>query len=61
MKELKLRGAIDVLSHAIVHIGRWELTNDWDGTYRDAAIEKADNILRKALWQVEREFRKLNG
>jgi len=56
---LKLRGAIALLSRAITHIGRGQSINEWgDGSYCNPAIEKADSILRKALWSVEDDFRK---
>lgn len=58
--QLKLRGAVVILSRAIVHIGRYELVNDWDGSYRNPAVEKADKLLRLALWKVEADFRKVN-
>lgn len=61
MKSLKLRGAVALLSRAITHIGRGQKTNEWtDGSYCNPAIEKADSILRYALWQVEAEFGKVN-
>jgi hypothetical protein len=55
-KNLVLRGAEDFLSNAIVHIGRGHRTDEWgDGRYLDPAVEKADSILRKALWKVQLE------
>lgn len=59
---LKLRGAIALLSRAISHVGRGQPTNDWtDGSYCDPAIEKADGILRNAMWHVEDDLRKLGS
>lgn len=56
-KGLLLRGIIDFLGHAIVHIGKGQPVNEWsDGKYRNPAIEAADAKLRKALWTVEREL-----
>lgn len=55
---LKLRGAIVLLSHAIVHVGKGHLVNEWsDGAYSDPSIRKADGILRLACWKVEKEYR----
>jgi hypothetical protein len=55
---LKLRGAIVFLHKAIVHVGNGHRTDEWgDGSYLDKNIEAADNILRKASWLVEKEFR----
>ena len=60
-KELILRGAIEVVSHAISHIGRGQRIDDWDGSYRNKAIEDADKILRKILWELVNEFAKKSG
>ncbi len=60
-KSLKLRGAAQMLSRAIAHVGRNQKTNEWtDGSYCDAAVEKADHILRLALWRVDVALAKLN-
>ena len=49
-----------MLSHAISYIGRGQKVDEWgDGRYLNSAIEKADAILRTALWQVEVSFRKV--
>lgn len=59
MKELKLRGAAVLLAKAAYHVGNGHRINDWDGSYMDPAIERADCILRKALWDVEHELRQI--
>ena len=59
--ELKLRGAIALLSSAISHVGRGHPVDEWgDGRYLDPDIEAADCILRRALWNTEDAFRKAN-
>lgn len=59
---LKLRGAIEMLSRAMVHVGRGHLVDEWgDGRDPNPSIEKTSNILRKAIWRVEAEFRKVDG
>lgn len=56
--DLLLRGVEDFLSHAIVYIGKGQPTNEFgDGRYCSAPVEKADSILRLALWKVEKERR----
>jgi hypothetical protein len=65
---LKLRGAKDVLSRALMHVGREYTANgmwrsypvdEWGtGDYLNPAIAKANKLLHKALWEVEREFEK---
>lgn len=65
-KNLLLRGAEVFISRSLMHVGReyksngmWRshLTNEWgDGKYLDPAIEKADKILRLALWKIQREL-----
>lgn len=58
---LKLRGAIALLSRAIGHVGKGHSVDEWgDGRYLEPEIEQADHILRKALWNVEDAFRKMN-
>lgn len=58
-KVLLLRGVIETLSHAIVHVGKHEPTWEFDdGSYRDKAVGQADAILRQALWLNEKELRK---
>lgn len=58
-KSLMLRGACVMLSKALAHVGRGQRTHEFgDGTYVNPAIEAADTILRKALWQVGAELRK---
>lgn len=57
---LELRGAVVLLHRAIVSIGKNQLTNDWDGTYRNSDVEETDKILRKACWHVEADFEKAN-
>lgn len=56
-KNLMLRGAIDFVGHAIVHMGKGHRVDEWgDGSYLDPAIENADRLLNKALWELEREL-----
>lgn len=57
-RDLLLRGVENFLSRAIVHIGKGQLIDEYDGRYRSMSIEKADLILRFALWEVEAERRK---
>lgn len=61
IKTLKLYGAIEYLGNALAHIGKNQRTNDWDGRYMDLTVEAADCILRKALWDVEFELRKVKS
>ncbi len=57
-EELKWRGAAEVLSHAIVHMGRGHRVDGWgDGSYLDPAINEADTLLRLYLWKLEKELK----
>lgn len=59
-KSLLLRGSTVLLSHAIVYVGKGQRTNEWgDGRYINAAVESADCILRRALWEVEKDLREI--
>lgn len=53
---LKMRGAMEVLGNAIVHVGKGHRTSDWNGEYLDRNIEEADAILRRLLWNLEHQF-----
>jgi hypothetical protein len=55
---LRLRGAINILHRAIRHAGRGYRTDEWGaGSYLNPAVEEADHILTKAVWDVAKEFR----
>jgi hypothetical protein len=55
---LKLRGAIALLKRALIHLGKCQRVDEWgDGRYILPEIEKADAILRLALWKVTKEYR----
>ena len=57
-KNLMLRGAVVFLGRALSHLGKGHSVDEWgDGRYLNPAIEKADSILTKALWEVQRELR----
>ena len=58
--DLELRGAINLLSGAVVHVGRWHRVDEY-GRYLDPSIEKADVLLRNAIWLVERDLRRIQG
>ena len=55
-KHLLLRGAVEMLDSAIRYIGRSQGVNEWNGRYRDGAVEDADGKLRHARWHVQREL-----
>ena len=57
--DLLLRGAVNMLSRAVVHVGKGHRTNSWDGEYMDQGVQQADRILTKAVWLVEKELRDL--
>lgn len=61
-KIILLRGVMGFLHDALRHVGKGHRVDEWgDGSYMDPAIENADNILRRALWDVERDLRYLEA
>ena len=66
---LELRGAVDILSRALMHVGRNYIVNDkrwcnyavdeWGtGQYLDPARQAASEFLDFAVWRVKKELEK---
>jgi hypothetical protein len=55
---LRLRGALDILKRALMHLGKEQRIDEWgNGRYLRPEINEADAILRLALWKVGRAQR----